>query len=197
MVAAAAGPIAQPVAETANACFDSCTCRGSRRSGRSGRGGTCRAGVNRDGINGNITPPVSTCDGIEAQGLESWRHRQGHREPLVTAVTCYTPNVLPTAGAILRFEMQPTHAQAEHVIHEADVEGGSTGHRIWRVFQNEEISRQGWLAGFHIDVLGPVEGSAGTGARAAGTLRVLHPCCWGHILPSAKATLKITAIGGV
>ena len=41
---------------------------------------------------------------------------------------------------------QPTHAQAEHVIHEADVEGGSTtGHRIWRAFQNEEISRQGWL----------------------------------------------------
>jgi hypothetical protein len=31
---------------------------------------------------------ISTaCDGIEAQGLESWRHRQGHREPLVTAVT--------------------------------------------------------------------------------------------------------------
>ena len=37
-----------------------CTCRGSRRCGRSGRGASCRAGVNRDGINGNITPPVST-----------------------------------------------------------------------------------------------------------------------------------------
>lgn len=172
---AAAGPIAQATAEVAIACFDPCTRRGSRRCGRRGSGGSCRAGLNRDSINGDITPPVGTCDGIEAQGLETGRHRQGHREPLVTVVPCYTPNVLPTAGAILRFEMQPTHAQAEHVIHKADVEGDSTGHRIWRAFQNEEISRQGWLAGFHIDVFGPFEGSAGTRARAAGTLRVLRP----------------------
>ena len=43
---------------------EACTCRGSRRCGRSARGGCCRAGVNRDGINGNITPPVSTSRGI-------------------------------------------------------------------------------------------------------------------------------------